>query len=83
MPHSKDMAHKRVPFGHKGFDKRVNRITFSHSAAYENVAYVYGYSHSQIPKIIVDGWIKSPGHRKNMLTDSNVCGIAVYKGPGD
>ncbi len=32
-----------------------------------------------ILKTIVNGWINSPGHRKNLLSLSNVCGIAVYK----
>ena len=43
------------------------------------MAYCNGYSNLGVPKIIVDGWIDSPGHRKNMLSNSNVCGIAVYK----
>ncbi len=26
----------------------------------------------------VVGWINSPGHRKNLLSASNICAIAVY-----
>lgn len=28
---------------------------------------------------VVDGWIESPGHRKNLLGDWNFCTIAGYK----
>lgn len=41
MKHSKDMAEGKVPFGHQGFQNRVNSIRFSQSATYENVAYCY------------------------------------------
>ena len=27
----------------------------------------------------VDGWINSPGHRKNLLSNTNLCAIASYK----
>ncbi|KAL4451118.1 hypothetical protein ABPG74_021440 [Tetrahymena malaccensis] len=78
MKHSQNMAEGLVPFGHDGFNDRVRQITFSQRSVAENVAYCSG-GYSNIPKTIVDGWINSPGHRKNMLSNSNVCGIAVYR----
>jgi uncharacterized protein YkwD len=44
----------------------------------ENVAYC-SQGFSDIPKTIVDGWYNSPGHKINMLSDTNVCGIAAFK----
>ncbi|KAL4490949.1 hypothetical protein ABPG72_008685 [Tetrahymena utriculariae] len=78
MKHSQNMAEGLVPFGHDGFKDRVRQITFSQRSVAENVAYCSG-GYSNIPKTIVDGWINSPGHRKNMLSNSNVCGIAVFR----
>jgi len=77
MVHSKDMAEKRVPFGHMGFDQRIKKIKFSYKSVAENVAYNMGYSDP--PKVTVDGWINSPGHRKNLLSYSNVCAIAAFR----
>ncbi|WP_170297275.1 CAP domain-containing protein, partial [Georgenia thermotolerans] len=37
------------------------------SAWAENVAYLQGYSVSQMAKVFVDDWISSPGHRRNIL----------------
>jgi len=71
----------KVAFGHAGFNSRAQRISYPTSGVYENVAYCGGYSN--VPKIIVDGWINSPGHRKNLLSNSNVCGIAVFRAPNN
>jgi len=71
------MANKKVAFGHAGFSQRAAAVSFPHGGVFENVAYCNGYS--DIAKIIVDGWINSPGHRKNLLSNSNVCGIAVFR----
>lgn len=32
-----------------------------------------------IAKVAVDGWIESPGHRKNLLGKSIFCGIGVHQ----
>jgi len=79
MPHSQDMAHGRVPFSHVGFDRRSSQVKFAKMSMAENLAYNQGYSDP--PKSAVDGWITSPGHRKNLLSSSNVCGIACYRAP--
>ena len=57
---------KKVPFPVKNFS--------------ENVAYNHG--HEDPETTAVDGWIDSPGHRKNMLATNTICAIAVYEKNG-
>lgn len=76
--HSHNMALKRTPFGHKGFDARMESVSTkvpSNSWA-ENVAFG-----SDDPKEIVDMWLNSSGHRKNIEGnyDQTGIGIAVSK----
>jgi len=71
-----DMAEGRVPFGHTGFRGRMNRMPGPVRGAAENVAWSAGYG--DVAKTAVDGWINSPGHRRNMLGNYDVCGIGVY-----
>ncbi|EGR31951.1 ribophorin i, putative [Ichthyophthirius multifiliis] len=78
MQHSENMGEEKVPFGHQGFEQRVHLISFNKRGVYENVAYC-SEGFQDIPSTIVNGWINSPGHRKNLLSNSNVCGISVYK----
>ena len=78
LGHSKNMGEKKVPFSHEGFNNRINSLKFSFMAAFENVFYCNGYQ-SDIAELAVNGWINSPGHRKNMLSNSNHCAIATYK----
>ncbi|SEA19295.1 Uncharacterized conserved protein YkwD, contains CAP (CSP/antigen 5/PR1) domain [Chitinophaga terrae (ex Kim and Jung 2007)] len=73
--HSKDMASGRTGFGHEGFEERVATISKTKgrvAGAAENVA--YGTLDAEA---VVNGWIKSPGHRKNMLGDYNLIGIGA------
>ena len=75
--HSHDMAIHAMPFGHDGFNSRMNHlhkhIPQSSSGA-ENVAYNY-----KTAKIVVDGWIKSPGHRQNIMGHYNLTGIGIAR----
>ena len=82
LEHSKNMGNKKVPFGHKGFNQRYRSFPFAKSGGAENVAYCYGCDYREIAKTIVDGWINSPGHRKNLLGNFNRCTIASYKTEG-
>ena len=50
--------------------------TFYVAAFGENVAMNKGQADAV--QCAVDGWIKSPGHRKNLLGNFYYCGIAVY-----
>ena len=75
LQHSKDMMTGRTPFGHDGFDNRANvvkkSIGFINGAA-ENVA--YGQLSAEE---VVDGWLHSPGHKRNIEGDYNLTGIGV------
>ena len=77
MTHSIDMANKKVPLGHRGFKKRSQMLSFPTRGFRENVAYNHGYENPA--KTAVDGWIDSPGHRRNLLSESTLCSIAVVE----
>jgi uncharacterized protein YkwD len=77
MQHASNMASGKTPFGHQGFAERVKALGSGSvfiSAAAENVA--YGYLSA---REVVDGWIKSSVHRKNMLGNFTQIGIGVEK----
>ena len=76
MGHSKNMAEGKVPLGHDGFSERHKAVPFFTRSFSENVA--FNYNCGDPVEVAVNGWINSPGHRKNMLSQSNICGIAVY-----
>lgn len=73
--HSNDMAGKKTPFGHEGFEDRIKFISqklgvFHRSA--ENVAYG-----DLDARQVVDVWLKSPGHRRNIEGKYTVTGIGT------
>lgn len=81
LKHSKRMAKKSVPFGHAGFDDRMNRIQKhdDKSIAFaENVA--YGNMNAQTA---VDMWLNSAGHKKNITGKYSHTGVGVYRGKGN
>lgn len=75
--HSKNMALKKTAFSHNGFEQRIAAISKKEGtmrAAAENVAY------GQLTaKEVVEGWINSPGHRKNIEGNYTLTGIGVYR----
>lgn len=77
LDHSENMARGKVPFGHKNFDSRVSKLP-NHRAAAENVAYVEGADDGGLAKEVVDGWIASPGHRKNMESKKSHSAVAAF-----
>ena len=76
--HSLNMAEGKVPFSHKGFEERFERLSgfLDITSGAENVA--NGYNSAQD---IVDGWLLSPGHKKNIEGDFNLTGIGIAKAP--
>lgn len=62
---------------HRGFDERLNEIrkTIALRAAAENIAANIGYKNPA--REAVEGWKKSPRHRKNILGDFSLTGIGV------
>ena len=76
--HSRDMADKTISFGHQGFDIRIKELykKIEHcQAGAENVAY-----YRLNPKKLVDAWVASPGHRKNIEGNYNLTGIGIAHG---
>ena len=75
LGHSRDMLTGRSPFGHDGFKDRIDqikgRLGTLHVAA-ENVA-----SGPMGAREVVDGWLHSPGHRRNIEGDFRLTGIGV------
>lgn len=75
--HSRNMANGKTAFGHDGFDQRMQQIKKSFgwiSASAENVAY------GQLSaREVVNGWLNSPGHRRNIEGDYRYTGIGFYQ----
>jgi uncharacterized protein YkwD len=68
LTHSKDMAKTKF-MSHTGSDgstlsTRVNRVGYVWSSLGENVAYNYSAEN-----VIPNGWIKSPGHCRNIMSE--------------
>ena len=77
--HSRNMAKGKVKFSHQGFDNRIQAIKndISYRSVAENVAYNQGYS-DPVSQAVA-GWIKSKGHRQNIVGNYNLTGIGVAK----
>lgn len=77
--HSADMAEVRR-ISHDGFDARVDAIaeSLSYRAAGENVASNQGFSDPATQA--VQGWLSSPGHRRNIEGDFDTTGVGVVQG---
>ena len=75
--HSTNMATKKIPFGHDGFDERMKNINQQLGGASgwaENV--LMG---AETAEKAVDMWLHSPGHKKNIEGDYNLTGIGIVK----
>ena len=73
--HSRDMASKAKPFGHNDFDGRIKRLSQQvkdYRGGAENVAY-----YKLDAKKLVEQWVASPGHRRNILGNYNLTGIGI------
>ena len=77
--HSQDMSTGKMPFGHQGFEQRVKEIakSVSYHGAAENVAYNIGYR-DPVDQA-VQGWLKSPGHLKNIQGNYGLTGVGVSR----
>lgn len=75
--HSHNMAVKKIPFGHQGFDSRMDKLSTqlkpTNSFA-ENVAYG-----PTTAKEAVELWLTSSGHRENIEGNYNLTGIGIAK----
>jgi uncharacterized protein YkwD len=71
--HSENMASGKVGFGHTGFNNRakaIQKVLGSVSAVAENVA-----EGPMTAREVVDGWLHSPGHKKNIEGNYTLTGI--------
>jgi uncharacterized protein YkwD len=70
--HSRDMSAGRVKFGHDGFNTRAKTIqkALGSMEVGENVA-----EGSMTAREVVDGWLHSPGHKKNIEGNFKLTGI--------
>jgi uncharacterized protein YkwD len=77
LEHSRNMASGKTPFGHKGMEARIKEINKELgpvSSAGENVA-VGQMNASEV----VQGWLNSPGHKRNIEGDITLTGIGYAK----
>lgn len=81
--HARDMMRKRK-MSHDGFRGRAHVAEVSHglSRLNENVMWGLGYEQADLAGIIVQGWIDSPGHRKNLLSDNEFIGVGISRDRG-
>ena len=70
--HSHDMSVGKVKFGHDGFNARAKAIqkALGSTEIGENVA-----EGSMTAREVVDGWLHSPGHKKNIEGNFTLTGI--------
>lgn len=76
--HSLNMARGYVPFSHKGFDQRFNRLSgfLDITSGAENIA-----NGPLNAKTIVNGWLMSPKHRDNIEGNFNLIGVGIVPAP--
>jgi uncharacterized protein YkwD len=75
--HSIDMANHTMPFGHKYFKSRIDRLHAqikNSNAGAENVAYNYKDAQD-----VVKNWLRSPGHKRNIDGNYNLTGIGIAR----
>jgi len=77
--HSQAMAQKKISLGHRGFAKRVERISrfLPLRAVAENVGYNKGYPDSA--QRAVEVWLDSIEHRRNIDGDFQLTGVGVVR----
>ena len=77
LEHSRNMLSGKTRFGHDGLRQRIERIGKRLGPVRigaENVA-----SGPMSAREVVDGWLHSPGHRKNIEGDFKLTGIGLAR----
>jgi uncharacterized protein YkwD len=77
QPHSDAMSTGTVPLGHAGASERFRQV--GSGMACENVFFADGIDSASVASAAVDGWIHSPGHRRNLLSHTRRCGVALTR----
>lgn len=76
--HSQDMATGRAGVGHQGVEERRNDLV--HVISFKEFAENVGgnsYASSRTAHEAIEGWLKSPGHRRNIEGDFNLTGVGI------
>ena len=78
--HSAAMAARSRPFGHAGFEQRGAAISrfLPYRGLAENVAYDERGG-ANLSSLVVEGWIGSAAHRRNIEGDFEITGIGVAR----
>lgn len=79
--HSRRMAAGDVPLGHEGAEERTEIIgkKITWTSISENVA--FSTKRSDMIPFLVDRWLASPGHRRNIEGDFDLTGIGAALSP--
>jgi len=77
--HTRNMAAGKIPFGHEGFNERMEQLSKQLKPTYsfaENVS-----EGAESAKEVVEQWLLSKEHKKNIEgKDYNLTGIGIQKG---
>ena len=74
--HSENMAARRTAFSHNGFQGRIKRISTSLNGGVGNAAENVAMG-SNSARDVVNDWLTSPMHKKNIEGRYNLTGIGV------
>ena len=79
--HSRNMAADNVPLAHDGADERTVKIgeMIQWKSISENVA--FSTQREDLIDFVLDRWIESPGHLKNIEGEYNMTGIGLALSP--
>ena len=79
MRHSQEMADRDIPFGHEGLVQRAQTIRkrYPYSRVAENIGAIKGYNNPATE--IVEGWLQSSKHLKNIRGDFELTGVGIAK----
>lgn len=77
--HSQNMAEGSVPFSHQGLKERAAATGITFDSVSENVA--YHQEVSNLAATVVNGWLQSEGHHKNIIGNFNFTGVGVVPNP--
>ena len=75
--HTRNMAKGVTPLGHANFSERTSEkvLSYKPSRSAENVGFCSGVS--DVAETLVSGWIRSPGHEKNLRSNCSLIGVYV------
>jgi len=81
--HSREMATGRSGFGHGGFRGRTQAVDakIRYQRVAENVARHRRRARAEIPRVAVDGWVHSWGHRRNIEGKYALTGVGAALAP--